>query len=74
MYERSGPAAKNGFQAGQTAKARQGPLCAVTPDWDMAAGRSTDAIIGTNSSARYQGKGLGAWDKPCKREMSVMYH
>jgi len=30
-------AAKDGFQAGQTAKARLGPPCAVTPKKDMAA-------------------------------------
>lgn len=30
-------AAKDGFQVGQTAKARQGPPCAVTPKEDMAA-------------------------------------
>jgi len=30
-------AAKDGFQAGQTAKARLGPPCAVTPEKDMAA-------------------------------------
>ena len=29
-------AAKDGFQAGQTAKARLGPPCAVTPEKDMA--------------------------------------
>jgi len=32
-------AAKDGFQAGQTAKARLGPPCAVTPERDMAAKR-----------------------------------
>jgi len=32
------PAAKGNFQAGQTAKARPGLPCAVTPKRDMAAG------------------------------------
>src|SRR5581483_11930484 len=31
MVEYGCRASENGFQAGQTAKARQGPLCAVTP-------------------------------------------
>ena len=33
------PAARGNFQAGQTAKAQRGLPCAVTPEWDVAAGK-----------------------------------
>jgi hypothetical protein len=36
-------AARDGFQVGQTAKARRGPPCAVTPGKDVAA--NSDGIV-----------------------------
>jgi hypothetical protein len=54
VYERLTPAtdwrtkwmlaARDGFQAGQTAKARLGPPCAVTPEKDVAASVSHEIV------------------------------
>ena len=42
-------AREDGFQAGQTAKARRGPPCAVTPFRDTVPASDTDSIINAGS-------------------------
>lgn len=48
-------AAKGGFQVGQTAKARLGPPCAVTPE--SGRGRQHPASSKIEKQCRYQNRG-----------------
>ncbi len=49
-------AARDGFQVGQTAKARLGPPCAVTPESGRGRQHPANSKIGEQSACQNRGK------------------